>query len=311
MFSILPYFKVLIKITGCSHLNKEVIKLGDPTQYINIYMAKVLESETSMGHLLKLDDHVIYIAEDCYVQTSISDIVWVSSKQLIRLNINDTTYPAEKLFNLMIWQLAWNPLYDLYIHSSKSILSSPFPILLVVPNLDIGLIYAYPYLLRDIPVCLLQCNSESSNISQNEIETSFRELIKIFVFSNTKSILFQLSEFTQYLGFTNVIVVPNMDNQPYVVSVALASVSVHGYIAFGSKVEHFNNLECSIMYQKQCIMAFFSQIHDPQIWVEAYIKTCKDKQNLNILELKQISQNSENSHIIKKKNAIASVIVEI
>lgn len=277
MLNLSPEIKCLVEILACGFLKNTAHSLRDLSKFLNISFVKIIEVEANGGDLLKPSFYSIYIPENPHIKPVVNEQIWVSSRNLLMNeyflnNKFDLINVGSELLKLITWYLSWNKILESPNVGFDAQNNSPFQVCVIAPNLLLGCVMAYPYLIKKTPVTVLLCTSTEYSSTEHEINKEYLGLLNIICFSDFTFTMNKLLNYTRNLGFCTVIICPNIQlEEEIVIRLALGGVSENGNIIILRQVEQLSSIECSILFQKRCTLSFCNQSFNPIGWISNFI----------------------------------------
>ncbi|OII75326.1 uncharacterized protein cubi_01847 [Cryptosporidium ubiquitum] len=316
MLNLSPEIKCLVKIHACSFLKNAAHSLKDLSRFLNISFVKIINVEANNEELLKPSLYSIYIPDNPHIKPLVNEQLWVSSKNLLMneyfLNDKfDLINAGNELLKLITWYLSWNKMLESPITSFSAQNNSPFQVCVIAPNLLLGCVMTYPYLIKEVPVTVLLCTSAEYNSTEHGINKNYLGLLNIICFSDFISTTKKLLNYTRNLGFCTVIICPNIElEEEIIIRLALGGISENGNIIISRQVEQLSSIECSILFQKRCTISFCNQSFNPISWITHFVSNHMFIDSTpNILNSEISKTNIDGECVTKIENKLSYVLV--
>ncbi|KAF7457288.1 hypothetical protein HWI79_2243 [Cryptosporidium felis] len=316
MLNLLPEVSCFVKIYACSFYKNFVYGMYNTSTLFIISIVKIIEVEECCNNLLKPNTYSIFVPDEPHVKPIVNEKLWVSSKNLLLCNfLNngqiDTNLMGNELLRIMIWYISWNRVIETSTSTINNLNTIPFQVCVFTPNLLLGCIISYPYLVKQFPVTLVLCTNIEFDRKELGVEERYLELVNIVKLSDIYSTTIQLLDYTQNLGFNTVLIGPNIDiEEEILIRLALGSVSTNGNIILSRQVEQLNSFECSILFQKKCTLSFSNPHSSPINFISSLVdKYAPIDNNPNVFNtiLSEINVNGE--RVTKIENQIAYCLI--
>ncbi|CUV06148.1 unnamed protein product [Cryptosporidium hominis] len=311
-----PEIKCLVKIHACSFLKNTAHSLKDLSKFLNISFVRIIKVVTNNDNILKPSLYSIYIPENPHIKPMVNEQLWVSSRNLLineylQSHKIDLINAGIELLKLLTWYLSWNKILE-YPSASFSIQhSSPFQVCVFAPNLLLGCVMTYPYLIEDIPVTVLLCANAEYYLNEHGLSEKCLSLLNIINFSDFTSTTKKMLNYTRDLGFRTIIICPNIElEEEIVIRLALVGISENGEIVVSGQVEQLSSIECSILFQKRCTLSFRNQNFDPANWISNFVNNHMFIDNKTDILNNEISKmNIDGECVTKIENKLSFALV--